>query len=142
MPMSFREKSQWVALLAVVVVFAQYFARVLPVHGADVAPQHVARFVAAIIALVLVQIVGQAVLAAANRRDAARGVQQDERDRLIDLRAARISLHVLGVAVFTALVTAMTVPGNFAVVHVLFGGWVLAQAVELGARIALYRRGS
>ena len=142
MPMSFREKTQWIALLAVFVVFARYFAQALPAHGPDIAPQDVVRFIGAIVLLVVLQVVGQAALAIASRREAARGIQQDERDMLIGLRASRISLHVLGVAVFTALVTALTVPGNFAFVHVLFGGWVLAQVVELAARVAMYRRGA
>ena len=142
MPMSFREKSQWVVLVTVVAVYASYFADVLPGHGADVAPGDIARFGCAVAALVMLQIVGQAVLAAASRRELARGLQQDERDTRIDLRASRISSHVLAVGVVTALVIALQVPGNFVFVHVLFGALVLSHACEVATRIVLYRRGA
>lgn len=141
MPMSFREKSQWVALAAVLLVYVPYFVRALPGHGVDVAPVDVARFVGAVVALVVLQVVGQALLAIANRREAARGLQHDERDTLIDLRASRASLYVLAVGVFAALSTALTVPGNFAFMHVLFGFWVLSHLVQVVTRLALYRRG-
>ncbi|MGY4515123.1 DUF2178 domain-containing protein [Lysobacter sp. HA18] len=142
MPMSFREKSQWVVLIALLLVYVPYFVRALPGHGADVAPSDVARFVGAVIAMVLLQVVGHVMLTVANRRDLAHGVQRDERDRLIDQRAGRIALHVLSVGVFATLCAALLVRGNFVVVHVLFGFWVLSQAVELTTRIALYRRGA
>jgi hypothetical protein len=32
------------------------------------------------------------------------------------------------------------VPGNFAFTHVLLGAWVLAQLVETGSQLWLYRR--
>jgi len=141
MPMSFREKSQWVVLVTVVAVYAGYFADVLPGHGANVAPTDVARFACAVAALVVLQIVGQTALSIASRRELAQGLQHDERDTRIDLRASRISSHVLAVGVVTALVVALQVPGNFAFVHVLFGALVLSHACEVATRIALYRRG-
>lgn len=141
MPMSFREKSQWIVLVTVVAVYAAYFADVLPGHGADVAPADMARFGGAVALLVVLQVVGQAVLGIAARRELAQGVQHDERDTRIDLRASRISSHVLAAGVVAALVVALQVPGNFAFVHVLFGALVLSHACEVAVRLVLYRRG-
>ncbi|TZF90418.1 hypothetical protein [Cognatilysobacter lacus] len=141
MPISFREKSQWVVLITVVAVYARYFADVLPGHAANVAPADIARFAAAVFALVAFQVAGQVVLAIAARRELAHGLQHDERDTRIDLRASRIGSHVLAIGVFASLAVALNVPGNFAVMHVLFGALVLSQGVEIATRLALYRRG-
>ena len=141
MPVSFREKSQWIVLVALVVAYARYFAHVLPDHGPDVAPGDIRLFIGAVVTLVILQVAGHVLLAIATRREVARGVQRDERDRLVDLRAGRVGAHVLAVAVVTALSTALLVPGNFAFMHVLFGGWVLAHVVEIATGLVLYRRG-
>jgi len=142
MPMSFREKSQWVVLVTVVAVYASYFADVLPNHGADVAPGDMARFAYAVALLVVLQVVGHVLLSIASRRELAHGLQRDERDLRIDLRASRLSSHLLAVGVFAALIVALQVPGNFAFVHVLFAALVLSHACEVAARIVLYRRGA
>jgi hypothetical protein len=142
MPMSFREKSQWVVLVTVVAVYASYFADVLPGHDADVAPADMARFGYAVASLVVLQVIGHIVLSIASRRELAQGLQHDERDTRIDLRASRISSHVLAAGVFVALAVALQVRGNFAFVHVLFGALVLSHALEVATRIVLYRRGA
>lgn len=142
MPVSFEEKSQWLVLVALVVIYGGYFLDVLPGHGANVGPGDVAQFTGAVVALVVFQVVGQAVLAMASRRELARGVQRDERDTRIALRASRFASHVLAVGVISALVVALNVPGNFAFMHVAFGALVLSNICEAATRIALYRRGA
>lgn len=139
--MSSNEKSQWFVLVTVVVVYTGYFLDVVPGHGRDVAMTDVARFVAAVISLVMLQVAGHVVLAIADRRALARGMQRDERDTLIELRASRLASHVLAVGAFIALSVALQVPGNFAFIHVLFGSLVLSHVCELATRIVLYRRG-
>lgn len=138
--MSFREKSQWVVLVTVAVVYGGYFADVLPGHAADVGSGDFARFAAAALLLVALQVAAHVALAIHGRRAVRRGVQEDERDRLIGLHASRVSGHVLGAGAFAALATALAVPGNFTFVHVLFGALVLAQLVEAAMQIVQYRR--
>lgn len=43
--------------------------------------------------------------------------------------------------VFLALCTALVTEGNAVMAHVLLGGWVLAQGVEIVSQLVLYRRG-
>lgn len=142
MPVSMREKGQWALLLTVAFVYGQYYARVLPGHGPDVAVSDVVLFIGAVVSLVLLQVVGHVLLAIVDRDAARRGVERDERDALIDLRASRVGYHVLAVGVVAALSTALAVPGNFAFVHVLFGGWVLSSLAETATRLFFYRRGA
>ena len=135
--MAFREKMLWLLFASLIGVFGFYFVTVLPGAGKDVMPGHVARFVAVVAVLVVIQVVGAIVLAVLNRpRDEA-----DERDRLIGLRSTRNGSYVLAVGVFCSLTAAVFTEGNFVFTHLLLGFWVVAQLVELGSQLFLYRRG-
>lgn len=133
--MTFREKSLWLVGGSLAVVFGLYYAWVLPAAGPDVGPEQVFAFAAVVVLLVVLQVVGHAVLAAADRR-----TESDERDREITLRGARNGSLVLGVGVFASLCVALVSEGDFLFTHVLLGFWVLAELVEIGSQLLLYRR--
>ena len=77
MDLSFREKSLWLMLFSLVGVFGFYFVTVLPTDAEDVMPHQVVVFSLAVVMLVVAQVVGHALIAAAGRR-----TETDERDRL------------------------------------------------------------
>jgi hypothetical protein len=142
MNLSFQEKSLWLMFVSLVGAFAFYFyfalGTVLPVEAAvDVMPHQVALFVVAVVMLVVIQIVGHIVIAIADRR-----TETDERDRLIALKGTRNAACVLATGVFLALCAALVTQGNFIFTHVLLAFWVLAQLVEIGSQLFLYRRGA
>lgn len=137
MDLSFQEKSLWLMLLSLSGVFGWYFWTVLPTHAANVLPHQVLLFVLAVVLLVSTQIVGHAVIALMDRRS-----ETDERDRLIQLKGTRNAACVLATGVFFALCVALLVEGNFGFTHVLLGFWVLAQLVEIGSQLFLYRKGA
>lgn len=87
--------------------------------------------------LVILQIAGHIVIAVLDRRPGT-----DERDRLIALKGTRNGSFVLATGAFLALCAAVGTDGNFAFAHVLLGFWVLAQLVEVGSQLYLYRRGA
>ena len=134
--MSFQEKSLWVMLVGLVLAFGGYFSVVLPSHRPDVQPSQVALFVVATILLVVLQVVGQVVVAILDRRTGT-----DERDRLIALKGTRNGAYLLATGVFFALCAAVWVPGNFVFAHVLLAFWVLAQLLEVATQLYSYRRG-
>lgn len=134
--MTFAEKSLWATTATVFTVFVAYFAMALPVRdGSNVRPDQVAWFVLAVVALALIQAVAHAVLAVIDRRTGT-----DERGRLIALKGARNGAYALATAVFAALCAALGTTGNAVFMHVLLGGWVVAQLVDSGSQILLYRR--
>ena len=137
MDLSFQEKSLWLMFVSLVAVFGFYFATVLPTDAVDVMPRQVALFVFAVVILVSMQVVGHIVIAIVDRR-----TQTDERDRLIQLKGTRNGGHVLAVGVFLALCLPLISEGNFLFTHVLLGSWVLAQLVEIGSQLLMYRRGA
>ena len=136
MDLSFQEKSLWLMGGSLVTVFGFYFASVLPSEAANVMPQHVARFLLAVVVLVVMQIAGHIVIAIVDRRSTS-----DERDTLIQLKGMRNAGYVLATGVFLALCLAVVSEGNFAFTHVLLAFWVVAQLVEIGSQLVMYRRG-
>ncbi len=137
MDLSFRERSLWLMLLSLLAVFGFYFATVLPSSAAHLGPEHIAPFAVAVVVLVIMQVAGHIVIALVDRR-----AGEDERDRLIELKGIRNAAYVLATGVFSALCAAMLTKGNFVVIHVLLGAWVLAQVVEIVSQLLLQRRGA
>jgi hypothetical protein len=137
MSLSFQEKSLWLMFVSLVGVFGYYFVTVLPANGSDVMPSQMVLFTVAVVMLVIMQVAGHIVIAIMDRN-----TQTDERDRLIALKGTRNAAYVLATGVFLALCAAMVTDGNFLFTHLLLGFWVLAQLVEIGSQLFLYRRGS
>lgn len=137
MDLSFREKSLWLMFVTLIAAFGFYFVTVLPPGAADVRPPEVIIFVVALVFLVVMQIVGHVVIAIMDRR-----TDEDERDRLIELKGTRNASYVLATGVFLALCAALASDGNFVFTHVLLASWVVAQLVEIGSQLVLHRRGS
>jgi hypothetical protein len=139
MDLSFRERSLWLMLLSLLAVFGFYFATVLPSSAVHLGPEHIALFAVAVVVLVIMQVAGHIVIALVDRRA---GEDEDERDRLIELKGTRNAAYVLATGVFGALCAAILTTGNFVFAHVLLGAWVLAQVVEIVSQLLLQRRGS
>jgi hypothetical protein len=135
--LSFQEKSLWLMFVSLVGVFGFYFVTALPASAANVLPHQVVLFVLAVVMLVIIQIAGHIVIAIVDRRS-----EMDERDRLIALKGTRNGDFVLATGVFLALCAAVLTNGNFVFTHLLLGFWVLAQLVEIGSQLYLYRRGA
>lgn len=135
MGLSFQEKSLWLMFVSLVAGFGFYFLTVLPGEGPNVLPHQVAVFAVAVIALVVMQVLGHIVIAVADRRTGT-----DERDRLIELRGTRNAGYVLATGVFLALCAALLTEGNFVFTHLLLAFWVVAQLVEIGSQLVLHRR--
>jgi len=137
MGLSFPEKSLWLQLVGLVVVFGVYFATVLPAMTADVTPSQIALFVLVVIALAALQAAGHIAIAIADRR-----TDTDERDRVIALKGTRNAAYVLATGVFFSLCAALVIDGNSAFMHILLGSWVLAELVGIASQLVMYRRGA
>jgi hypothetical protein len=117
-------------------VYGYYFSMVLPTDAVNVMPQHMVLFGGGGRVPRRLAGRGRIHLAIVDPRD-----ETDERDRLIELKERAWAL-VLAAGVFTSLVVAVQTQGNFLFTHVLLGSWVLAQLVETGSQLYLYRRGA
>ena len=144
--MSFREKSLWVMVAALLLASFFYGHAVayvsheqfetVPWHTMRVLAPMVVLFHVAVAVLVLFAVVGHAVIALLDRR-----TTEDERDRLIALKGAHVGGIVLAVGVFFALWLAVASNGNFWFTQILLGFWVLAQLTDYIVQLWLQRRG-
>jgi hypothetical protein len=140
--MSFREKSAWISfvcllLLTLGVVHSQH-VHTHDAQGNDVInPLHLA--LAIFLGFLVLQGVLHLIVAAQAPKDAR--TPKDERERFIELRAARIGFYslVVGELVAMALFHAHGRAGTlmWTVLLAIFIAWL----IKLGSEIVLYRRG-
>jgi uncharacterized BrkB/YihY/UPF0761 family membrane protein len=137
--MPFREKMAWVSALSMLGVYGAYFGGLL---WAGRQPEGVRSggLLLTVVVLVMVQVVLTVIVAIQAPREAQ--APRDERDRLIDLRAARFAYSGLatGVAVaccFAAFPRPVVFNAN-ALLFIL----VTAEVMRSCCQIVQYRRGA
>ncbi|AKS42989.1 hypothetical protein [Wenzhouxiangella marina] len=143
---SFYEKSAWGTLLALSVLGAFYFRAVYGLWEADalVAPAVTGLAIGFTIVQVIVLVVFHTLIAIIDRPG-----DEDERDRLIAWRAGSLSGLILGLGVFSVIFMMLAgawlnrpvLLSPMVVVNLLLAALLLAELVDLAARIVFYRRG-
>ena len=136
--LSYREKTLFASLAAELVVYGPYFF----LHHQN----SVNKVAGLIIAIILLQIILQSIIAALTRNRVT-----DERDRLIELRGYRAgyltlaSLMVIGLGMlwFHATLGHLQSDGRTVGLHflsVFFGMLIVADITKTGAQIVAYRK--
>jgi Na+/H+ antiporter NhaD/arsenite permease-like protein len=140
--MSYREKSAWISLLLYLGIYGFYFSQVAMAaargeadgtHFLGLFGQSVAVFVVATIVLTVVA----AVLAP---RDAQ--AREDERERLITLKANSASGYVLATGAVLAIGVVFYGADEFLTINLLFFALVLSEVYKVATQLVLYRRGA
>jgi hypothetical protein len=137
--MSFREKSAWVTLVAILVVSGMYVfhvPRLYEPHSGWV----LKAMGLSLAAFMLIELVAYVVLRLRNPTEAR--TPKDELEKLIDLKALRIAAYVYFAGSFTAVFVTIHVIGATAgmVGVAIVLAFVLAEIVNYAARIVYYRR--
>jgi hypothetical protein len=139
--MSFREKSSWVMVGTLVIVYGWYLASVIgQVDGrpvADVAYQGTA--VVGAIAVVVIAAVSHIVLAATG---SSRSQSNDPGATAINRYARSHGGVVTAAAVVLGMALAMVEADFFWIANVLLAGLVVAELTSAGSEILIYRRGA
>lgn len=141
MNLSFREKSTWVSLIIVTVVWLNYFIRIRPAlfDGSIGRLESIGLFVGAVVVLVVMQIIGQ-IIAVSTSRSADQSA--DERDKSIASKAGNISGWVLSFLVVTVGGYALFIDVSSVVIaNWLLLSLVLSQIAEYALTLFYYRRG-
>jgi small-conductance mechanosensitive channel len=139
--MSFREKTAWITLIAIIAVSLMYWFHMPNPFVAQPPPRVLHAMGASLIAYLVIEAVGWLVLRWRYPRDARE--PRDERERLIDLRALRVAYYAfLALSMAGIFVTLhLAGAGSVAVGMAVFTAFVLSQIAKYGARIIFYRRG-
>ena len=140
--MSFREKSAWISFVCVLLLTAAYFVGIYhhphDAQGNDlVSPVHIA--LAIFGAFLLLQVVLHLIVVMQSPRDAR--TPKDERERMIELRAARVGFYALVVAVLAAMAYFHVHGRGGTLMNSLMLGILIAWLIKLGTEVTLYRRG-
>ena len=138
MEMSFREKSAWISLVLIVLVFGPYFWLV----GQSFAGQthvHGGTQFALILLFVVLEIVLHIAVAIQSPRDAE--APSDERDNLIDLRATRVAFYVMFGGALISIFTLQFPVSVWTLSQFVLFSSVVAELVKFGSQIVFYRRG-
>jgi hypothetical protein len=143
--MSFREKSAWISLISILAVFGYYFAQVgreLSAVGPLPPPAFLGQYLAAVILLVIVQIVLNIVAAVGTRLSGGdMNTARDEREKLIELKANRFALYIMQAGALTAAgAIALGAPG-FLTANGLVLALALGELVRFGGQVLYYRLG-
>jgi hypothetical protein len=136
--MSFREKSAWISLLSMAIIYGLYFGSV--VHAGPRAGFHFGSLLATVITLIVVQVVLHIVVAIAAPKEAK--ATRDEREKLIDLKATRIAYSGLATAIVCACFFGALDPPIVFNTNALLFVLVTAELMRSGCQIIQYRRGA
>jgi len=146
MDVSFQEKSAAISLVAVLAVYGYYFYFVFLGAGPASPEEMLFWMVGLVVVLVIVQVAFHIVVAVLNPREA--NAAEDERERLIALKAYRVSyllmsagaLVVLGRILFGSVVEPEQVT-LLGIANLLLFALVLAEVGHYAAAIYHFRRG-
>ena len=138
MDASFEEKSVWITLFALVVVFLMYFTvagRMLLAGETPVLP-YVPVMAVAVVLLVVMLIVAHVAVAVASRPEG-----RDERDRVIAWRAENNASWLLGVGVIVAIFGLATPIGPAWIANGLLASLFVSEVLKRVFQLVYYRRG-
>ena len=137
--MSYREKSTALILAGYLAVYSWYFVHIAAAarSGPIAEIDYQGLLILMVGVLVLGTVVGQILIAVLAPSEAE---QVDERDRVIALRAERISGWTVTFGALAGLALAMVEADFFWIAHALLAGLVLAEVLKAIAMLVNYRR--
>lgn len=137
--MPFNEKSAWIMSLALIVGGGGYFGTVwsLSDDAGVLAPPSLPAVVVYTVTLIVIAIIGHALIAIMNPREADDTI--DERERRIIERSGHQSSYLLGAGVLVALVLYLISYDGSGLFYAVFASLMLAQVAEYVLRIYYYR---
>jgi len=139
--MSFREKSAWISLLAYLTIYGFYFANVaLALARGEADGGHFLGLLSkSVVLFVLVTVVLTIVLAIGAPKDAQ--TPEDEREKLIKLKANSAAGYVLATGVVVAIGALYFDAKSFLVINLLFFVLVMFEVFKIAAQLVLTHRG-
>jgi hypothetical protein len=136
--MPFREKSAWVTLTAILLVFVLFALHAPQLSHPRPRDFHV--LLVCIAAFVVIETVAFLVLRLRYPEDARTPI--DEREQLINLKATRLAARVYVIGSFLAVLTLHHGASAVMIGYFIVLAFVIAEIVKYGVRIAYYRRGA
>jgi cytochrome b561 len=137
--MSFREKSAWISFFCLVVFGGFWFRNIIRVEVYhERQPNPMLAFFSLLGALILSELMLHIVIAVRDPKEAR--TPKDEREQLIDLKAARVAFYVLMAGAWLSIGTLHLHFDRLRIADSVLGAIIVAELVKYATQIALYRR--
>lgn len=141
--MSFREKSAWITLITLVIVAVLWVMHFPWGRPFTLAPEPnpfvFESLVLATLSFVVIVVIAHVVVAIRAPREAS--APADERERLIGLKATRISAYVYAALSLGSIFLTHHGANQFGIAYAVLFSFVIAEIVSCIARIVYHRRG-
>lgn len=139
--MSFKEKSILSSLILTIIVFGYYFLQVFKTTGSTLfeVTNGIGFFIGAVVLMVLLEIILHIILAITSKNESNQC--DDERDKLIDLKATRISYYILVFGVFMVGVSMLFYFDTLLLANTMLLFFIIAEIVGFSMQLYYYRRG-
>lgn len=134
MNMTFKEKSQWIQLIAILLVFGSYFLSINFESTENFLPNSIYHFIGLIAALVILNILGHALTASLNKPEG-----QNQRNQLIELKVTRIKSFLLATGIVMSVLVSLKLQNDFYTVIASILALVGSEIVEKVLQIIYYR---
>ena len=136
MDLTFKEKSLLIQIVAILIVFGSYFLSIDYKITQSLPSSTIPHFIWLVVALVVLNILGHIFAAAFNTPE-----NEDERDKLIELKAARIQAFLLAAGIVMTILASLKLPNVFFVINLLILFLVISEIVEKAVQLFYYRKG-
>ncbi|RUO48043.1 hypothetical protein [Pseudidiomarina donghaiensis] len=138
--MAFKEKSAWLMLIATMVVgLYMTYAVVQTYMELQQVPAVLPVFIKLTVTLIILSVIGQIVLAIANRKQAEQ--KADEREKVFIRRGQAVAGGVLAFGVVASLIHFLFLSDGNLLFYSCLLSLVVAQVVEYAVQIVSFRRG-
>ncbi|WP_417664278.1 hypothetical protein [Pseudidiomarina donghaiensis] len=138
--MAFKEKSAWLMLIATMLVgLYMTYAVVQTYMELQQVPAVLPVFIKLTVTLIILSVIGQIVLAIANRKQAEQ--KADEREKVFIRRGQAVAGGVLAFGVVASLIHFLFLSDGNLLFYSCLLSLVVAQVVEYAVQIVSFRRG-
>ncbi len=141
MNLSFREKIVWISLISTVLIFGYYFFQAFNVFNNPNIENTslISLFIGVVILISVIQVILIIILSIANKKEAEKG--GDERDKLIEAKATKISHFILSAGAWTTAFGILFTSSAFVLINVLIFFLIVSEIVGYSLQLIYHRRG-
>lgn len=139
--MSFREKTHWVALVALLGAFGWYFANypwsIVDTRAGVFAA--VGMLIPVTIIFLIPMVIGSAWFAIRSPKEA--NLKEDEREKTIHMRGTHLAYYPLVLGIWANIVAMINGNSGGVMLNILLATLVAAELIRVGSQLYYYRRG-
>jgi len=135
---SFQEKSIWISLVTISLIFGYYFVRIFKMASQDEINviKNTVLFISVIVMVIIVEVVSHIILALRTRPET-----KDERDLLIELKATRNAYFLLVFGIFLSIGSIAASLPPFIMAHIIMFFFIISEIAKFLTQLFYYRRG-